>query len=65
MAYASFLVSECRRSDRKSTIEKKATERPGCLSETAMAESEASVSTMRGIGSTAEMAELAMTFFIF
>ena len=65
MAYASFSVAESRRSDCESVLEKRATEQPDCLSEAAMAQSEASISIIRGIeGFTIKMAELAMSLFI-
>ena len=65
--YASFTIAAFHRSDHESVLEKKkATGQPDCLSEAAIAQSEASVLTMRGTeGSTAEIAGLAISFFIF
>lgn len=66
MAYASFSMAVCLRSDFESVLEKKATGRPFCLKEAAIAESDASVSTTSGSeGLMAAMAELAISLFKF
>ena len=66
MAHASFSMAVCLRSDFKSVLEKKATGRPCCLKEAAIAESDASVSTIsRAEGLMAAMAELAKSLFKF
>ena len=66
MAYASFSMAVCLHSDFKSVPEKKATGRPCCLKEAAIAKSDASVSTTSGSeGLMAAMAELAISLFKF
>ena len=66
MAYASFSMAVCFHSDSESVLEKTATDRPCCLKEAAIAESDASVSTTSGAeGLMAAMAELAISLFKF
>ena len=63
MAYASFSKAVYLSSDFESVLEKKATGRPCCLKEAAIAESDASVSTTSG--AEAAMADLAISLFKF
>ena len=66
MAYASFSMAVCLRSDFESVLEKKATGRPCCLKEAAIVESDASVSSTSGAERLmAAMGELAISLFKF